>query len=143
MLLWKFRTYKSHTGRNDVQQIIDDYDEYALQAFSRAVAHLAISNKSHWNEPQAKKLKNEDPLYEIRYTANNRATRALGFFAPDGCTYVIVLICFHKGRVYDPPKAFESAHKRIGHIKAGTATSAPLQIDGEDFPADEEEPDGA
>lgn len=139
MLPWKFRTYQSPTRRNDVQQAIDDYDEYGREAFSRAVAHLSVSDQSHWHDPHGKKLKNEDPLYEIRYKADKRSTRALGFFAPDGCTFVIVLICYHKGRVYDPPEAFKSAHKRIAQLQSGAASSVPLQVLGEDFPADEEE----
>jgi len=139
MILWKFGTYRTNEGRNDVQSEIDGYDEYGSQAFQRAVAHLAITPKSQWNEPQAKKLKGEDPLYEIRYQANNRATRALGYFASDGRTFVIVLVCYHKARVYHPAEAFKSAHKRIGRIENGLATSVPLQIDGESFPEDEEE----
>lgn len=139
MLQWKFRTYQSPTGRNDVQQTIDGYDDYGREAFSRAVAHLAVSDQSQWHAPHGKKLKNEDPLYEIRYKADNRATRALGFFATDGCTFLIVFICYHKDRVYKPPQAFESAHKRIAQIAAGAASTVPLQIDGEDFPSDDEE----
>ncbi len=142
MLPWNFRTYVSPTGRNDVQAEVDGYDDYAREAFSRAVEHLAITPKVQWDEPHGKKLKNEDPLYEIRYKANNRATRALGYFAPDGRTFVIVLCCYHKGRVYTPPDAFDSAHRRIRQIEAGTATTVPLQIDGEDFPAHEEEHSG-
>lgn len=142
MVEWNFRVYVSPTGRKDVQQTIDDYDDYAREAFIRAVEHLAITPKNQWQEPQAKKLKNEDPIYEIRYKADSRATRALGYFAQDGCTFVVVLVCFHKGRVYTPPGAFKSAHSRIGQIQKGTASTVPLQIDGEDFPAHEEESGG-
>lgn len=140
MVEWNFRVYVSPTGRNDVQQTINKYDDYSRAAFERAVEHLAVAPKNQWQEPQAKKLKNEDPIYEIRYKADKRATRALGYFAEDGHTFVIVLICHHKGRVYDPPDAFKSAHKRIKHLQEGTASAVPLQIDGEDFPAHEEEP---
>lgn len=142
MLQWNFSVYVSPTGRNDVQKTINDYDDYGSEAFQRAVKHLAATPKYQWQEPQAKKLKNEDPIYEIRYKADDRATRALGYFAEDGCTFVIVLICYHKDRVYTPPDAIQSAHKRLKQIQNGTASTVPLQIDGEDFPADEEEPGG-
>lgn len=138
MLLWTFRTYVSFSGRNDVQETIDSYDPYGRQAFSRAVAHLAIKPKTEWEEPQAKKIKGHDPLFEIRYKANNRNERPLGYFESDGKTFVIVLICYHKGRVYEPHEAFESAVKRIKNIKNGEASTVPLQVLGETFPPDEE-----
>lgn len=141
MLPWNFSVYINPNGRNDTQKEVDNYDDYARESFCRAVEHLAVTPKNQWQEPQAKKLKNEDPIYEIRYKASNRATRALGYFAEDGCTFVIVLICYHKGRVYTPPDAFKSAHARIKQIQQGTASTVPLQVDGEDFPAHEEEPD--
>lgn len=132
MLRWKFRVYVSHTGRCDVQDTVTGYDDYASAAFSRAVEHLAVTPLVQWDEPHCKKLKNEDPLYEIRFKANNRATRAIGYFqAPE--VFVILLICFHKGRVYSPPDAFKTCHRRIKQITIGNATTRPLQIDGEDF----------
>lgn len=137
MLLWRFKTYVSPSGRNDVQGEIDRYDDYALAAFSRAVAHLSVSTKDQWNEPHGKKLTNEHPLYEVRYKANRAATRALGYFDKDGKTFIITLICTHKQNVYKPPDAFKTARARAAQIESGVASSAPLQIDGEDFPSDE------
>jgi nitrite reductase/ring-hydroxylating ferredoxin subunit len=137
MLRWRFKTYVSSSGRTEVQDEIDQYEDYSREKFSRAVAHLSVSTKDQWNEPQAKKLKNENPLYEIKYTANRCQTRAIGFFDKDGKTFVITNICTHKQRVYDPPDAFKTAHKRRAQIDTGTAASVPLQIFGENFPADE------
>ena len=140
MILWKFKSYVSESGRNDVQQTIDRYDPYGRQSFARAVAHLAVSLKSQWHEPHGKKLKNEDPIYEIRYKAFKRQERALGYFEDSSGSFVVVLVCYHKGRVYKPPKAFDTAHKRIKEVQSGFATTLPLQIDGEDFPPHEIEP---
>ena len=139
MLLWRFETYVSPSGRQDVQDTIDRYGEYDLASFSRAVAHLAVSTKDQWNEPQAKKLKNEDPLFEIRYKADRCATRALGYFGKSGQSFVIVLICTHKQNVYKPHDAFKTARSRAQQVDGGTAKTIPLQVDGEDFPPDEEQ----
>ena len=139
MIIWKFKTYVSPSGRNDVQETIADHDDYGLAAFSRCVEHLAVSPKPQWHEPAAKKLKSEDQLYEIRYKFAKRATRAIGYFAPDGGTFIIVIICYHKDRVYTPADAFKIARSRIKQIENGIASTATLKIFGEDFPADEEE----
>lgn len=137
---WRFCTYVSASGRNDVQKTIDAYDVYGRQKFERAVAHLAASPKSQWDEPHGKKLKNEDPIYEIRYQAFKRQERALGFFDDAAGVFVIVLICNHKGRVYSPPEAIATAHRRMAEIRNQLATTAPLQVNGEDFPPHEEQP---
>jgi hypothetical protein len=138
MLPWRFVTYVSPNGRPEVQAVVDRYDDYASEAFSAAVRHLAVTPKSQWNEPFCKKLKGEDPLYEIRYKANRCATRALGYFAEDGQTFVVTNICDHKGQVYKPPDAFAIAHRRLARIVKGLSQTIPLQIHGEDFPPDEE-----
>jgi hypothetical protein len=138
MLLWRFATYVSPTGRTEVQDTINRYDDYGSTAFQRAVAHLAVSTKTHWDEPHVKKIKGEKSLYEIRYKANNRATRALGFFGPQENYFTITQICYHKQNIYDPPGAIETAARKAEQIRFGSAHITPLQIDGEDFPPDGE-----
>lgn len=137
-MIWRFRTYVNASGRNDVQKTVDGYETYGRVKFERAVAHLAASPKSQWDEPHGKKLKNEDPIYEVRYQAFKRQERALGFFDDEEGVFVIVLICYHKGRIYTPPDAIATAHRRIAQIRSHTATTAPLQVLGEDFPPHEE-----
>lgn len=143
MLPWKFFTYEKDGGRNDVQAVIDGYadDDYALASLSRAVAHLAVTPKAEWHEPQAKKLKGQDPLYEIRYQAGRCETRALGYFGPEEGAFTIFGICTHKQRVYSPPGAFKSAQDKISHLKKGTGRAVPLKIDGEHFPSNDKEAD--
>lgn len=138
MLLWKFKVHVSASGREDVQGEVNRYDDYSREHFSAAVRHLAVSSKNEWNEPHGKKLKGEDPLYEIRFKANRCATRAIGYFDDDGETFVITNICTHKHNVYKPHDAFGTAHKRRKQILDGTASTIPLQVDGENFPPDEE-----
>lgn len=137
MLPWKFETFVSPTGRSDVQKTIDGYDDYACEALKRQVKHLAVSPKSQWDEPHAKKLKNEDPLYEIRYKGNRRQERAIGYFDEAAHVFVIAAIGYHKDRVYHPKELFQQARNRMDQIRSGQATTTPLQVDGEDFPADE------
>jgi hypothetical protein len=139
MIRWRFRTYVDPRGKREVQAVIDAYDPYGREAFSRAVAHLAVTPKAQWHEPQARKLRNEDPLYEIRYKANRRQERALGWFLEEEGIFVIVLICNHKDKIYVPPDAFGIAKRRIAQIRAGVASSVPLEVDGEHFPPDDEE----
>lgn len=138
MLRWRFRCYVSSSGRPEVQSDIDRLDPYGEAHFSREVEHLAVLLKEHWHEPAAKKLKGFKDLYEIRFKAHNRATRALGFFGPGPCQFTITMICYKKQDDYDPRDALKTADRRIQQIREGSATTAPLQIHGEDFPEDED-----
>lgn len=133
-MLWKFMTYVSPSGRTETQATIDRYDDKASASFERAVAHLSVSSIDQWNKPFARKLKSRDKLFEICYKANQKETRALGSFGPSPGHFSITLICTHKTNVYTPPDAFETAENRFAQIRAGSATTVPLQIDGEDFP---------
>jgi hypothetical protein len=137
MLLWNFRAYVSASGRTDIQNTIDRYDEYARAAFQRAVAHLAVTPKNEWQEPQAKKLKGKEPLFEIRFKANRCATRALGFFDDSNGIFTITLICTHKQNVYKPNDALTTAQNRAKQVGDGIASAVPLKINGEDFPSNE------
>ena len=140
MLRWRFLTYVAPSGRNDTQNEVNRYHDYAREAFQRAVAHLAVANIDKWDEPHAKKLKGRNKLYEVRYPADNCATRAVGFFGPGPNQFTITLICTHKQNVYKPHDAIATAGRRAEQIQAGSATVAALQIDGEDFPANDEAP---
>ena len=50
-------TYQAPSGRCEVQDTINRYDDYAIQAFCRAVVHLGVETADKWDEPHAKKLK--------------------------------------------------------------------------------------
>lgn len=138
MLRWKFMTYVSPSGRGDVQDEIDRYGDDDREAFARAVAHLAVQTIDKWDEPHAKKLKGPSKLHEVRYRAQRCATRALGYFGPEPGQFTITLICTHKQNVYKPHDAFDTSCRRAAQVTAGSATVAALQIDGEDFPPDDD-----
>lgn len=134
MLPWTFWTFESPSGRNDVQSEVDRYNDDDREAFSRAVAHLAVTPLSEWHLPHARKLIGKDKLHEVRYKANRSATRAVGRFLADSGGFAITIICNHKQDVYKPVDALVTAAKRSDQIEAGIAKIARLQIDGEDFP---------
>lgn len=146
MMLWKFNVYVTENGRCDTQETIDGYNTRESMAFEREVRHLAVTPRKEWQEPavkdvtpSGKKYKSAGfKLYEIRYKAGQRAERALGYFFDDS-TFVILLICYHKQKIYEPPDAFEIAYTRYKALKEGRASSRALKVHGENFPTDEEQ----
>ena len=135
MARWRFSVFVTGHDKAVVQDDIDRFSDDGLEAFKVAVTYLASVDTRHWREPTAKKLKGTaNNLHEIRFRASNRQTRAVGFFGPDADEFTITMICFHKGTVYEPSSALDTAEKRRKSFAKGEAKRAPLEFDGEIFP---------
>jgi hypothetical protein len=131
---WLFRTYVSPTGRNDVQKQVDKARDEIVEHFKARLRYLANTPKIDWHEPQAKKLSGVDDIYEIRFQAEKRQHRPLGFFGPGQSEFTILVWSEKKQGRYQPTDAIETAAKRRGQLLARTAQVAALTIDGEKFP---------
>lgn len=134
MLPWRFSTFLAVSGQPKVQQDIDRLDDYGREYLRSQVRHLAGTPQHGWHEPQAKKLKGVEGLYEIRFKAARKQTRAIGTFLPDSDEFTILIIADHKDNVYSPPDAIQTAAKRRRELHADRTRCAPLQIDGEVLP---------
>lgn len=140
MLRWRFSTYVSPSGKKEVQDDVDRFDDAGQASFESSVRYLAgTTTPRDWSEPQAKKLKGGTGLYEIRFKDHRCATRAIGFFGPAPDEFTILIIATHKQNVYKPPQAIETAISRRAQVLGGEAGSATLEIDGEVFPPAREE----
>ena len=134
-MAWKFRTYKSSSGRNDVQDAVDGLRDDVLEHFLGRVRYLVNTpNKLDWHEPQAKKLKGVAEIYEIRFKANNVQYRPFGYFGPSEEDITILVWATKKDEKYKPANAIDTADTRREQVKDKSAESVALQIDGEDFP---------
>lgn len=81
-----------------------------------------IENHLQWGG--FKFLKGEaraERIWQLDFRADKRQYRLLGVFAP-GKKAILVLGCFHKGNVYAPPNAIESACKRAKALRERRAT---------------------
>lgn len=132
---WRFKTYVSQNGRNDVQKSVDRARPVVIEQFKVRLRYLANTPITGWHEPDAKKLKGVQALYEIRFKAEGRQHRPFGFFGPGPSEFTILVWSEKKQDVYKPPDAIETASKRRVHIVVEkSASTAPLTIDGEEFP---------
>lgn len=140
MLRWRFSAYETPSGRPEVQDDVDRFDDAGVANFETKVRYLAgTTSPGDWTEPQAKKLKGASGLYEIRFKANRCATRAIGFFGPNDDEFTILIIATHKQDVYKPHNAFETAISRRAQVLRKEAGTSPLKIDGEVFPPTDED----
>ncbi len=68
-----------------------------------------------------------DRVWELQFFADGRQYRVLGDFAGEKQA-VLLIGCYHKGRVYTPPDSIDQAFKRKGFLKNGTATHYAREI---------------
>lgn len=69
----------------------------------------------------------KEKIWQIAFTADNRQYRVLGVFRP-GRRAVLVIGCYHKGKVYTPADALETAIKRAKALREGRATTRERKI---------------
>jgi phage-related protein len=127
---WIFKTYCSPTGRNDVQVDIDGVDEEVREHFLTRLRYLANTPQIDWHEPQAKKLKGVENVYEIRFKAGNLQYRPLGYFGPREGEFTILVWAYKKQSVYTPAEAINTAGKRRKLLDKGEATCVALKVNG-------------
>ena len=60
-----------------------------------------------WPTGTCKSLKGFPGYFELRWTSEKVAHRILGYFEGPK-TFVMLVGCTHKGKVYDPPGAFQT-----------------------------------
>ena len=133
ILPMRFLTYVSPSGARVVQKAIDALSPTVLVVFKTELKHLAASPRQEWPK-RMKKLKSRGGVFEIRFKAEGKQWRPLGFFGPGPGQFTITELCTHKQNIYDPHEAIERAGKRWSEIEAGQAGTAHLQINGEDIP---------
>jgi hypothetical protein len=139
MILWRFKVFVSSSGRNEIQGEVNRLGDYGLAQFERSVTWAAFKPKAQWGRPSVAKLQGFKLLYEIRFNSGNVEVRPLGCFGPGADEFTIVLWSTKKGSNYNPRDALNTAERRAKSVVGGKAEVVSLQIDGEDFPANDEE----
>ena len=114
--MWKFWWYNDPIGRDPWRNWYDSLDG-AGQGRHDIVFDF-LESRPKWSEPYSKKLTDEDDLVEIILKTKIQH-RLMGFYWPERLNFTILLPCNHKGTVYDPPNAIETAKSRIKELKNG------------------------
>jgi hypothetical protein len=76
-----------------------------------------LSKQAEWKYPQFKRL--EDGLGEIRWKCDNKQHRVIGCWWKTPHGFLLLIGCFHKQNVYNPPDAIETAAKRRRGLQFG------------------------
>jgi hypothetical protein len=127
---WSFADYVEG-AQNPIQNwYASELSEAARFQFDSVLKNTAkIQNQLQWGG--SKLLKGEPKKYgiwQLDFNADGRQYRVLGVFQP-GHRAVLLIGCYHKGRVYTPHNALETACKRAKKLIEKRATTIDRQID--------------
>ena len=127
--VWTFWDYVSPSGNNMIEEwrVRDLSDEGKLM-FSKLLKNIR-NTENHLNWVGFRKFirLGKDKVWELEFFSDGRQYRVLGDFAGEKRA-VLLIGCYHKGRVYTPADALDQALRRKGFLKNGTATCCVRRI---------------
>lgn len=117
--MWKIRCYKSDSGRNQISEWYEDETPAVQAGFDSALSYLVNQPKEAWVRPKASTLKGDDckGLYEIRFKADRRQIRPLGYFGPSQGEFTILICATEKGDNFVPKDACKRAKERLNNVE--------------------------
>lgn len=118
MAVWAFKDYVSPAGVNHIFKWYEDLSPAARVKFDDQLDMLA--KMQTWQMPEYRPLRGAPfkGLSEIRFKADKRQYRVIGFFKRNCNEYVLLIGCFHK-EGYEPPNALQTAIQRKIDIESG------------------------
>jgi len=127
-LYWSFFDYVEGI-RNPIQDWYDDLSDDGRLGFNALLKNTS-KIKEHVNWTGFKYLKGEpkkERIWQLDFIADKRQYRMLGVFR-GAKQAVLILGCYHKGSVYTPHRALETAQKRAQALREGRATTRGREI---------------
>jgi hypothetical protein len=118
MYRWRFEQFTSATER----KAISDWRRNVLSPARRAIFDTfldRIAKMESWTTEICRPLKGRySGRWELRWTAEKVEHRIFGYYSGPK-VFVMLIGCTHKGKIYDPPGAFETMMDRLRKLQTG------------------------
>jgi hypothetical protein len=117
MYLWRFEQFTSATER----RAITDWRRNVLSPARRAILDTfldRIAKMESWPIGICSPLRGYSGKRELRWTAENVEHRIFGYYSGPR-TFIMLIGCTHKGKIYDPPGVFETMVDRSRKLQTG------------------------
>ncbi len=117
--------YVSPAGNN---KIADWYEALSVQERADADEFIKDMRKTaDWAMPKYRPgLRGHKGIGELRWTSERKEHRLVGYLK--GNAFYALLGCVHKGKVYDPSEALDTADKRKTDIEDGRVVVVPYDL---------------
>ncbi|GEC14649.1 hypothetical protein [Nitrobacter winogradskyi] len=114
--MWTYRCYDDGGSLNLWQRW---YDATTTAQGSHSSVFDNLEGRDVWKKPYSDILDKKNKIIEIRLTdAAKIEWRVLGFYGTARREFIVVAICNHKQKVYDPADVKKTAVKRKKEIEA-------------------------
>jgi hypothetical protein len=115
-LKWTFRSYVGQDGSDVIKDWYDSAESQTRGAFRSKLQYLGRIDKLQWRRPVFDTLSGDcDGLWEIRFEANGKPWRPLGFFQGTS-TFTLVICATKNGRRWIPSNACSVGLNRKAEI---------------------------
>lgn len=117
--IWTIRCYKSESDRNQIKEWYDEQSAAVQAAFDSALSYLENQERTAWVRPKCSALKGDacKGLFEIRFKADKKQIRPLGYFGPSENEFTILFCAIEKGDQFVPKDACKTASKRRASVE--------------------------
>ena len=122
--LWSFEQFRSANGRD----AITDWRK-GISPGRRAILDIfldRIAKMETWPSGICDPIRGYSGYWELRWTAEKVEHRIFGYYG-GSFRFVMLIGCTHKGRVYDPPGAFQTMKDRKRKITVGEGVLASYE----------------
>jgi hypothetical protein len=127
--LWSFFDY-IEGDRNPIEDWYRELSEEGKYAFDSLLKNThKIESHLRWGGFKLLKGKlKEERIWQLDFIADKKQYRLLGVFGEMRKHAVLIIGCYHKGDVYTPQNALETACKRAKLLREGRAGTRERKI---------------
>jgi hypothetical protein len=115
---WKLNVYINDAGVDEIDRWLISLPPDAEARIRTFLIHLMT--QKYFREPDVKKLKGLNKIYEIRILYRNIQYRSLGCYGPLRNEFTLLIGATKKQQVWSPSNAIKSAEKRCELIHNDT-----------------------
>ena len=128
---WRFWDYVSPAGNNLIKEWVQGLSGEAQLFFNSILKNIRNTDRpQEWISFKgflSGKYRKEK-IWELEFISDKRQYRVLGVFGPGRKEATLLVGCYHKQRVYQPPNALDEAVKRKKGLSERRATRRERQV---------------
>jgi hypothetical protein len=123
--VWTFQQFRSASGRDSILDWRKGLSPARKATFDIFMDRIA--KMKSWPSGMCDPIKGHSGFWELRWTAEKVEHRIFGYYGGSS-VFVMLIGCTHKGKIYDPPSAFQTMEDRSGKLKAGEGTLSTYEL---------------
>lgn len=123
---WTFHDFVYENGKNPVREWFTEHEEAGDQFVKILKDCAKTEDHTQWG---LKRLNGEfRSLWEFRYYSEDKQHRVIMQFGPGRKAVVLLAGCYHKGKVYTPANALQTALSRSRMLECGEGKTHERKI---------------